>query len=220
MLNKLKEVKETIVSTIKDIFNKEMLDELAKKSGFVKRSTSKLNGSELIEVLTVHMLDDPEMSYEAMCDAIAQINPVANLKPQSLEERINKQETVNYVKSILEEAISKKISYIKELPYPLFNMFSSVDIRDSTTISLNQKLAGSFKGSGGNASPSAVKVDVVYNIKDCQLKKLVSMKGVTQINPCLRMDHMRQCQAPCKSMTWVTFLLNNLPHGKKMEFII
>ena len=190
MLNRIKQAKEALISTIKNIFNKEMLDELARKSGFVRRSTSKLNGSELIEVLTIHMLDAPEISYDAMCDAIAQINPAADLKPQSLEERINKQETVNYVKSVLEQAISKKISSIKNFPSKLFNMFVSVDIRDSTTISLNQKLADNFKGSGGNASPSAVKVDVVYNLNDCQLKKLVSMKGASQINLYPRMIHI------------------------------
>ena len=198
MLNKIKQAKEALIFTINSIFNKEMLDELARKSGFVRRSTSKLKGSELIEVLTIHMLDDPEMSYDAMCDAIAQINPEADLKPQSLEERINKQETVNYVKSILEEAINKKISSIKNLPSKLFNMFVSVDIRDSTIISLNQKLADKFKGAGGNASPSAVKVDVVYNLNDCQLKKLVSMKGASQINPCLRMAHIFRYQVHYK----------------------
>lgn len=200
MLNKIKQAKEALISTIKGFLNKEILDELARKSRFIRRSTSKLTGSELVEVLTVHMLDTPEMSYDAMCDAISKINPEANIRPQSLEERINKQETVNYIKSTFEQAINKKISSIKNFPSDLFHMFTSVDIRDSTTISLNKKLADKFKGSGGNASPSAVKVDVVYDIKKLQLKKLLFMKGAIQINLYLRMAHIRLRQALCKSM--------------------
>lgn len=183
MLNKLKNIKENITSSIKTIFNKDGLDDLARKTGFVKRSTSKLKGSELIEVLTVHMADDSEMSYEAMCDAISEINPSASLTPQSLEERINKPETVTYVKTLLEEAVNEKLSVMKSYASEVFNMFSEVDVRDSTTISLNQKLADQFKGSGGCASASAVKADAVYDLKNLRLKKLLSMRDAGRISP-------------------------------------
>ena len=56
-------------------------------------------------MLSVDMLENPELSYEAMCGRIEELNPDAVLSPQSLEERINKEETVDYIKLVLEDAI-------------------------------------------------------------------------------------------------------------------
>ena len=123
------------------------------------------------------MLDDPEMSYESLCGRISEINPEANITPQSLEERINKQETVDYIKTVLEDAINEKIHSFDSLGPELLNIFSNVDLRDSTIISLNEKLADQFKGSGGNASSSAIKIDFVYNLKDKQVKKITLHEG-------------------------------------------
>ena len=113
----------------------------------------------MIEVLSVDMLENPEMSYEEMCGRIEELNPNASLTPQSLEERINKKETVEYIKKILEDTINERLALFMQGSHSLFSLFSDVEIQDSTIITLNEKLADKFKGYGGNASTSSLKVD-------------------------------------------------------------
>ena len=123
------------------------------------------------------MLDNPEMSYEAMCGRIEELNPGTSLTPQSLEERINKEETVEYIKKVLEDAINKRLDFFMQESHDLFSLFSDVEIQDSTIITLNEKLADKFKGSGGNASSSSIKVDFVYSLKYCKVVKLTLHEG-------------------------------------------
>ena len=124
------------------------------------------------------MLDTPEMSYEAMCGRIEELNPDVSLTPQSLEERINKEETVEYIKKVLEDAINERITFFMQESHSLFSLFSDVEIQDSTIITLNEKLADKFKGYGGNSSTSSIKVDFVYSLKYCKVVKLSLHEGV------------------------------------------
>lgn len=112
-----------------------------------------------------------------MCNRLEEINPDANLTPQSLEERINKKETVEYIKTVFTEAMNQKIADISLNTENLLSSFTDVELQDSTVISLNEKLSDTFPGSGGNASGSALKVDLVYSIKNCKLKKLSICNG-------------------------------------------
>ena len=128
-------------------------------------------------MLSVDMLENPELSYEAMCGRIEELNPDAVLSPQSLEERINKEETVEYIKLVLEDAINERLSFFMQECHSLFTQFSDVEIQDSTIITLNEKLADKFKGSGGNASTSSIKIDFVYSLKYCKVIKLTLHEG-------------------------------------------
>lgn len=177
MLKTLKEAKNKLQKNIKKLFEKDNLDKLARETGFVKRRSSQLKGSEVVEILTVDMLDNPNMSYELMCDRIEEINPGVRITMQSLEERINKQETVKYIKTILEQAIEEKLSNQENVPYELLGKFSEVEVRDSTIIQLNKKLANEFKGSGGSASKSSLKVDFVYSLKYHKVTKITIHEG-------------------------------------------
>lgn len=169
--------KKSLATALKNFFDPNHLNALARKTGFIKRITSKLKGSELIEVLSVDMLENPEMSYEAMCGRIEELNPDASLTPQSLEERINKEETIEYIKEVLEGAINKRLSFLMQESHSLFSLFSDVEIQDSTIITLNEKLADKFKGSGGNASSSSIKVDFIYSLKYCKVVKITLHEG-------------------------------------------
>ena len=128
-------------------------------------------------MLSVDMLESPEMSYEAMCGRIEELNSDASLTPQSLEERINKEETVEYIKKVLEDAINERLGFFMQESNNLFSLFTDVEIQDSTIITLNEKLADKFRGSGGNASTSSIKIDFVYSLKYCKVIKLSLHEG-------------------------------------------
>lgn len=148
-------------------------------------------------MLSVDMLENPEMSYEAMCGRIEELNPDVSLTPQSLEERINKKETVEYIKKVLEEAINERLAFFVQESHSLFNLFTDVEIQDSTIITLNEKLADKFKGSGGNASPSSLKVDFVYSLKYCKVVKISLHEGNYPDQSIAKTD---SCTAPIGSL--------------------
>jgi hypothetical protein len=47
----------------------------------------------------------------------------------------------------------------------LLSPFGRVFVQDSTIVNLNEKLAGEFRGSGGSASASSLKIDMIYELK-------------------------------------------------------
>ena len=105
------------------------------------------------------------MSLDGLCDILAQINPNANMTPQGLAERINSEQAVDYLKNVLESSIKKNLESIKDNDLiELFASFKRVFLEDSTQCELNKKLADDFKGSGGSASKSSLKINLIYEL--------------------------------------------------------
>jgi len=51
-------------------FKNEECERLARKTGFIQRSTSRLTGSGFFNLLTVGIMDEPTISYEGLCDIL------------------------------------------------------------------------------------------------------------------------------------------------------
>jgi hypothetical protein len=64
-----------------------------------------------------------------------------------------------------------------QLPAALLASFQRVFLEDSTQCSLHERLAEAFKGSGGSASRSTVKIDVIYELLHHQLHDLTVTDG-------------------------------------------
>ena len=169
-----------IKKRISTIFDEEALNNLARKTKFVRRSTSKLQGAEFVELLTTEMLEEPNISYEALCEILAKLNSEADITPQALEQRVNSDGAVNYLKAILQETLCSNMkSKIDSIDSKLLEPFKNVYLEDSTQSSLYEKLADEFKGSGGNASKAAIKIDLVYEVKRNTIHQLLVSKGAT-----------------------------------------
>jgi hypothetical protein len=56
-------------------FNNEECEALARETGFIQRSTSRLTGSSFFNLLTVEAVDEPTISYEGLCDILEERNP-------------------------------------------------------------------------------------------------------------------------------------------------
>ena len=50
--------------------NNEECEALARETGFIQRSTSRLTGSGIFNLLTVEALNEPIISYEGLCDIL------------------------------------------------------------------------------------------------------------------------------------------------------
>lgn len=128
--------------------------------------------------MTTELLQEPSMSYEALCESLSELNPQVTISPQGLEERVNSPGAVNYLKQILAVAMTKALEPVGTNIAPeLLEHFSRIFIQDSTQFTLHEKLAEKFKGSGGSASSSGGKIDLVYEFKTQTFFKIQVSEG-------------------------------------------
>lgn len=170
------EAKQMFVDTIKTIstfFSRESVEEIAWQTGFIKRASSQISGFDFLKTLLLASLDPEHTSLEKMSDILTYVNHNTRVRAQSLMERINTNESVNFLSSIQEMIFAKRLSsLIPELPANLFESFSKVLIQDSSTMVLHEKLQKHFKGSGGRASKACAKLDVTYDLKAKRFEKI------------------------------------------------
>lgn len=146
------------------VFDPEHLEALARQSEFIQRSSSQLRGKDFVELMTTEMLENPAISLEGQCDILAQLNAQAQITPQALHQRINAS-AVTYLQAVFELALRQQLEPLCErLPVGALTPFARVLLEDSTQCRLHEKLAEAFKGSGGSASTSAVKIDLIYDV--------------------------------------------------------
>ena len=86
-------------------FNNEACEALARETGFIRRSTSRLTGSAFFNLLTVEALDEPAISYEGLCDILEDRNSNAQITPQALCERMNSDGAVAFLEASLERSL-------------------------------------------------------------------------------------------------------------------
>jgi len=73
--------------------------------------------------------------------------------------------TTRYLQEVFQLALRQQLEPLCErLPLGALAPFGRVLLEDSTPCRLHEKLADAFKGSGGSASPSAVKIDLIYDV--------------------------------------------------------
>ena len=72
-----------------NIFDRDELNRLAKESKFVQRSTSRIDGFDFVLLLAIVCMLEPNISLEGLCDHLTEIKPEAEMKPESLADRIN-----------------------------------------------------------------------------------------------------------------------------------
>lgn len=173
-----KQIARKVTEKISDIFDKTTLKKLARKTGFVKRSTSRTDGDDFVRLMTTEILGDQAVSTEGLCDILREISPGAEMMPQSLGERLNKKESVEYPKKVFELAMKENFRSVRSDIYPdSLSSFGRVFTEDSTLITLHEKLADGFRGSGGSASASSLKIDMIYEIRQDILQNILISGG-------------------------------------------
>lgn len=160
------------------LFAPEQLETLAWQSHFIQRGTSKLTGADFFALMTTDMLENPAVSLGGLCDLLQQRNPQAVMTPQALQQRLNTPQAVAYMQEVFDLALhAQLVPLYAQLPATLLASFGRVFLEDSTQCCLHEKLAEAFRGSGGSASRSAVKIDVIYELLHHQLHALTVTDG-------------------------------------------
>ena len=164
MKQEMKRYARKVKGKLTTVFNPDHLEALARQTDFIQRSSSKLSGKDFVELMTTEMLEDPAVSLEGLCDVLVDLNPQAQMTPQALHQRLNPY-AVTYLQEVFQWALRQQLEPVCErLPLGALSSFGRVLLEDSTQCRLHEKLAEAFKGSGGSASSSAVKIDLIYDV--------------------------------------------------------
>lgn len=77
IIENMRHVAGKIGEKISGILEKTSLASPARKSGFIQRSTSKMQGEDFVHLMTTEILGDETVTAEGLCDILRQINPEA-----------------------------------------------------------------------------------------------------------------------------------------------
>lgn len=161
-LEKLPQSKEIAIQ-LKSFFDKETIEQLARSSKFVQR-ISPLTGSKFTN-LCISGLSEQGMAISLNQLCCLAVDMEVQIGEQSLNERFN-EKAVSFMKALFEKAITQRLG---ESSINILSYFSQIMIEDSTVIQLPENLKDLFRGSGGGASKSSVKVDCTYDFKSSNI---------------------------------------------------
>ena len=86
-------------------FQNEACESLARETGFIQRSTSRLTGSAFFNLLTVGAVGETAISYEGLCDVLEGYQSDLKMTPQALCERMNSEGATEFLKVGLEKTL-------------------------------------------------------------------------------------------------------------------
>ncbi|TLD42920.1 MAG: hypothetical protein JETT_0820 [Candidatus Jettenia ecosi] len=81
MRHKHNQYSEKIKEKIQEIFDHEHLDTLARQTGFIQRSGSRIEAKDMVELMTTEILPCATISLEGLCDSLHKINAEAEMTP-------------------------------------------------------------------------------------------------------------------------------------------
>lgn len=163
----------TISNIPQKIFNFFTLEaqRLGKETGYKKRH-SKLTPSAFIRALLTTCLSG-HFGLEVFCSTLKKQGIV--ISKQSLHERFNER-TVSFLKALS----SSFLNHFQSEKLPQLNgleVFTGLNIIDSSSVSLHSTLSKLFKGSGGSASSAALKIQLMFDYVRGQVKELTLTAG-------------------------------------------
>lgn len=143
----------------------------AKEVGFTKRQ-SKLTPTAFLQALLATCFSQ-QFSLEVFCSFLKEQG--VQITKQGLHERFN-----DCTELLLKELASLCLKQFKTEKLPhinIHNEFSSINIVDSSTVSLHTALNILFKGCGGSASNAALKIQLMFDYLEGQIKALTLTSG-------------------------------------------
>ena len=156
---------ENILTKFEKLVSPNFCNDLAKKHRFIQRSTSQLQGFEFAQALMIPNAFLEAETLNSLAIRMQKINRMCNLSAPALAQRINTKSAESFMKAcygkILKEIVKQDLINLGDLHN--LSGFNRVLIEDSTKAELHEKLSPHFKGSGGAASKSAVKIDYIFD---------------------------------------------------------
>jgi hypothetical protein len=148
----------SILPGINKIVTAHFCNTTARICGFVKRSTSRLNGYEFVKSMILATGSDTLFTINLRCKAF---NSNSEMSDQALAQRINTEAAVNLMQACFGRCLKSVYRIEKASLKP--DIIKRILIQDSTCLELNKNLAEFYAGSSGAASKAAIKIDCIYD---------------------------------------------------------
>jgi hypothetical protein len=143
--------------TVKTFFTHDA-EQTARETGFVQR-TSKMTGSLWLQMWVLGLLDTPQSALNHLAE-FCEDQFSLHITAQGIDDRVHSA-AVHFFKAMFGLAVAAFRQTVR-IPIRMLTQFTAVNIFDSTGISLPVCLAEAFPGSGGDASPAAMKLQLVF----------------------------------------------------------
>ncbi len=130
-------------------FDKDVIEGLAKESGFVKRKST-IDGSRFLELLMFNSQQGNLSTLNELTEDF-EMKSGCRISKQGLDERFNEQ-GVSFLKSVLNRSLDNRFQNLIQGDAH----FSSCCIRDSTRFALPDEYATVYKGHGGATNTHAM----------------------------------------------------------------
>lgn len=149
-----------IVEQLNHFFAPQRLEQLARRSRLIERSTSRLNGQAFLMLNVFASDNNQETSLEDQCSYLYQTFGI-RMKKQSLDQRFNTH-AVRFMRRCFTEALALGLS---ETNLKQLNMgFKRVLLTDATSFQLPATLAPYYQSNGGHTSGASVKIHHSYDL--------------------------------------------------------
>lgn len=156
----------------------EKIQKIAIATGYLKKLNPKIPPLQFFLTLAFGMFGNGSTTYIMLAANMSTWFEI-NITAQALFGRISKNETVDFLRSILMNSMSNQVENGFDSRYAkIFQHFTNVYLEDSTQFELNEKVSEGFKGSGGSSSKAAMKLNVVFSITRNIVSHLDVVAGV------------------------------------------
>ena len=136
------------------------INQLAKETNFTQRSGGKLDGFKFLDMILFTHFNHKELSLNDMSTELFRRYDLKITK-QSIDNRFTEL-AVSFFKKILEKVLNIKLKNAANID---FVKQDRVRIKDATSFQLPESMEVKYKGSGGSASSSILKIQFEYDLK-------------------------------------------------------
>jgi hypothetical protein len=168
----LEEIITLASAKIQECFQTEEINQAARAAFLVERQ-SKMDGSGFLKTMVFGCLENPGTSLNDWCQTSQDLG--ISISKQGLDERLT-EEAVTFLKNCLVKAL-KYLQARRGEVLSVLEQFPEVYLQDSTVQSLPVSLQELFPGSGGNASPAALKIQLLFGLCSGNLVHMTLQAG-------------------------------------------
>ena len=170
----------TIKKAISSIFTPELLDGLAKSTKFIQRKGGELQAFAYMYIMSFGFFGNGKISLEGLTSLLSSSFDI-EITSQALSKRINTKKSVDFLSRVFKKLLNIQLitNLESNATARVFSNFTSVNLQDSSQISLNPLLAKDFAGCGRSGSKSAIKIDFIFDILNVAIRHVKLVKGTT-----------------------------------------
>lgn len=159
---------------LKEFFTKEELEKIARRVKYVQRK-GKLKAWQLVALCSFYDADVAKDTLVKLASKIS-ANDGPSLSSQAIDQRLN-EKCVVFLKEIFSKILKNKISVDVKVQTELDMYFKRIRVLDSTSFQLPEAFKSIFPGSGGNAQPSGLKVQLEFELKSGEILNIATGPG-------------------------------------------